>query len=320
MLASTVGAWPISADAQQATLPVVGYLGSESPALYASRVASFLDGLKSTGFVDGRNVVIEYRWAEGRNDRLAELAADLVRRKVNVIATPGSVASTLAAKAATSAIPIVFEMGADPVGLGVVASLSNPGGNITGVTSFNAEVGPKRLELLHELLPAATTFALLVNPSNPANAGATTRALQAAAAKLGLRLHVLHAATESELEPALAEVARLGAGGLVIANETYFAARSDKLARLAQQLRVPAAHQSPEFTRSGGPLSYGGDVGESHWQAGHYTGRVLKGEAPATLPVQQARKVNLTINLKAAKSLGLTVPPAILARADEVVE
>jgi putative ABC transport system substrate-binding protein len=311
--------WPFAARAQQA-LPVVGYLGSETPELFASRLNAFRQGLASTGFVEGKNVVIQYRWAQGRNDRLPELAAELVRANVNVLSTPGSLASTFAAKGATSTIPIVFETGAEPVAAGLVASLPKPGGNLTGVTSLNAQVGPKRLESLYELLPAASTFALLANPTNPRNAEATVGSMQAAARALKLKLELVHASSESEFDGVFAKVRELRAAGLVIANETYYAMRSDALGVLAQRHAVPAAHQSREFALAGGLMSYGGDVMESHRQAGVYTGRVLKGEKPADLPVQQVTKVHMVINLKAAKALGLNVPLTMSGRADEVIE
>jgi putative tryptophan/tyrosine transport system substrate-binding protein len=304
----------------QAKLSTVGYLGSESPELFATRLSAFRQGLASAGYAEGKTVEIEYRWAHGNNSRLPALAMELVRAKVSVISTPGSLASALAAKAATADIPVVFETGAEPVAAGLVASLNRPGGNVTGVTSLNAQVGPKRLESLYELLPSATAFALLINPTNPANAEATTRSLQAAARALKLQLHVLNASKEEEFEGVFAKVRELGAAGLVIANETYYAMRSEPLGALAMRHRVPAAHQSPEFAQAGGLLSYGGDVMESHRQAGVYTGRVLKGERPADLPVQQVTKIHMVVNLKAAKALGLTVPLAMSGRADEIIE
>ena len=312
-------AWPLAARAQQ-PMPVIGYLGSESPDLFATRLRAFRQGLSSAGYEEGRNVRIEYRWAEGNNDRLPALAADLVRRGVAVIATPGSIVSALAAKAATSTIPIVFETGSDPVVTGLVASLNRPGGNITGVTSLNAQVGPKRLELLHQVAPAATAFALLVNPTNPKNAEAATKDLQEAARILGLQLHVLNASTEADFDNALATLGRLRAGGLVIANETFFSTRSKQLAELTLRHSVPAVHQSREFAAAGGLMGYGGSVTQSHSQAGLYAGRILKGEKPGELPVVQVTKVELTINLKTAKALGITVPLPLLARADEVIE
>jgi putative ABC transport system substrate-binding protein len=320
LLGAAASAWPLAARAQQPALPVIGYLGSESPGLFASRLRAFRHGLSTVGYHESRNVVIEYRWAEGHNDRLPALAADLVRREVTVLAAPGSLAAALAAKAATSTIPVVFETGADPVVAGLVGSLNRPGGNITGVSSLNAEVGPKRLELLHEIVPAATSFALLVNPTNPRNAAATTKDLQAAARALRLELHVLNAGTERDFETVFATLVQLRAGGLVIANETFFANRSEQVAAIASRHATPAAHQSREFAVAGGLMSYGGSVAQSHGQAGVYTGRVLKGEKPAELPVQQVTKVEFFVNLRTAKALGLSVPPMLLARADEVFE
>jgi putative ABC transport system substrate-binding protein len=311
---------PFAARAQHSKMPVIGYLGAESPDRFASRLRAFREGLATAGFSEGRNVAIEYRWADGSNERLPALAAELVQHPVSVLATPGSVASALAAKAATQSIPIVFETGADPVVTGLVVSLRQPGGNITGVTSLNAVVGAKRLELLRELAPAAKTFALLVNPGNPKNAEATANDLQAAARTLGCNLHVLNASSEAEFDPAFAALAELRAGGLVIANETFFASRSEQLAALAFRHRVPAVHQSREFVLAGGLLSYGGSVEQSHGQAGAYVGRILKGEKPGELPVVQVTTVELTVNLKTAKALGVTIPLSLLGRADEVIE
>ena len=312
--------WPLAARAQQPRMPVIGYLGAESPDRFASRLQAFRDGLAAAGFTEGRNVTVEYRWAEGNNERLPALAAELARHPLSVLATPGSVASALAAKAATQTIPIVFETGADPIVTGLVASLRQPGGNITGVTSLNAAVGAKRLELLRELAPTAKTFALLVNPSNPKNAEATTSDLQTAARTLGCNLHVLNASTEAEFDPAFAALAELKTGGLVFANETFFASRSEQLAALTLRHRVPAVHQSREFVLAGGLLSYGGSFRQSHRQAGAYVGRILKGEKPGELPVVQVTTVELTVNLKTAKALDVNVPLALLGRADEVIE
>ena len=313
-------ALPLPAFAQQGTMPVIGYLGAESPALFASRLKAFHAGLATLGFVEGRNLAIEYRWAEGDNDRLPALASELVRGNVAVLATPGSLAAALAAKRATATIPVVFETGADPVATGLVAGMRQPDGNVTGVTSLNAAVGGKRLELLHELFPGARSFALLVNPSNPRNAEATVADLQVAAKTLNRELHVLNASMESELESAFAGLAKLQAGGLVIANETFFANRSEQLAELARRYTVPAVHQAREFAVAGGLMSYGGSVAESHGQAGIYAGRILKGEKPGDLPVVQVTKVEMVVNMKAAKALGITVPLAMLGRADEVIE
>jgi putative tryptophan/tyrosine transport system substrate-binding protein len=303
-----------------AQVPLIGYLGNESPDLFETQLRSFRQGLSAVGYDEGRNVAIEYRWAEGHNERLPAMAADLVRHQVTVIAAPASVAAALAAKSATSTIPIVFETGADPVALGLIVNLNRPSGNITGVTSLNAQVGPKRLELLHEIVPTATTFALLVNPTNPKNAEAATQDLQEAARQLGLQLHILNASTEGDFDTVFATLVELRVGGLVIANETFYSTRSKKLAELALRHSIPAIHQSREFATFGGLMSYGGSVTQSHYQAGVYVGRILKGEKVGDLPVQQVTKVELTISLKTAKAFGLTVPLPLIGRADEVIE
>ncbi|MBR1213826.1 ABC transporter substrate-binding protein [Bradyrhizobium sp. JYMT SZCCT0180] len=312
-------ALPMMARAQPA-IPVIGYLGAESAARFASRLEAFRRGLRSTGFDEGRNVTIEYRWAEGRNDRLPALAAELVSRQVSVIVAPGSVASALAAKAATRTIPIVFEIGADPVATGLVAGLSRPEDNITGVTSLNWAIAAKRLQLLHEVVPTAGSFAVLVNPGNPKNAEAVVTDLRTAARTLGCDLHVLHASKESDFDEAFSAFGKLGAGGLVIANDASFVTRSEQLALLALRDRVAAVHQSREFAAAGGLMSYGGSVAESHGQAGAYVGRILKGQKVAELPVVQVTKVEMVVNLKTAKALGLTMPLSLLGRADEVIE
>jgi len=265
-------------------------------------------------------VAIEYRWAEGRNDRLPALAAELVRRQVTVIAAPGSTPAALAAKAAITTIPIVFAIATDPVGLGLVASLARPGGNVTGVVTLNVEIAPKRLELLHELFPTATSFALLVNPTNPALAEPVSREVQTAARKLGIKLHVLHASSEPEFDAVFATTTQLRAAGLVIGPDPLFNGRIEQLAALTVRHAVPAVYQWREFTAAGGLLSYGSSVTDVYRQAGVYTGRILKGEKPADLPVEQTTKVELFINLKTAKALGLTMPTALLVRADEVIE
>jgi putative ABC transport system substrate-binding protein len=312
-------AWPITARAQQPAVPAIGFLGSESPDLWTTRVRAFRRGLSEAGYVDGQNVAIEYRWAEGRYDRLPALAGDLVRQQVTVIAAPGSTPGALAAKAATTTIPIVFGTGADPVAMGLVASLNRPGGNLTGVTALTVEVLPKQLEFLHALLPTATIIVLIVNPTNP-NAETESRDLQAAARILGLQLHILHASTERDFDAAFATSVKLRAGGLVIGADQFFNSRSEGLAALALHHAVPAIYQSREFAAAGGLMSYGSSTTDTFHLAGVYTGRVLKGEKPADLPVQQATKVELIINLKTAKALGVTVPLALLTRADEVIE
>jgi len=314
-----MAAWPLTGRAQAPGMPTVGYLGAESPARFATRLRAFRQGLGEAGYRETVDVHIEYRWAEGHNERLPALAADLVQRNVTMIAAPGSVASALAAKAATSTIPIVFEIGADPVEVGLVASLNRPNGNVTGVTSLNAEVTPKRLALLRELVPKATRFGVLVNPSNPKNAEATIRDIEAAAHKLGVETDILKAASESDLNDVFATVVRLQSP-LCIANETFFANRSELLAGLTMRNRVPAAHQSREFAAAGGLLGYGGSIAQSHRQAGIYAGRILHGARPAELPVQRVTKVEMFINVTTAKALGLAVPVSLLSVADEVFE
>jgi putative ABC transport system substrate-binding protein len=318
-LGGSAAAWPLAARAQQSAKPVIGFLNSASPDLFADRVRAFRQGLSETGYVEDRNVAIEYRWADGQNDRLPALAADLVRRQVSVIAV-GTTPATLAAKAATTTIPIVFQAGVDPLEAGIVASLSRPGGNITGVTTLSVEVGPKRLELLRELVPTATVVALLVNPTNRTLAETMSRDLQAAARTLGLQLHVLHASTVGGLDTAFEKLLQLRAGALVIGTDAFFSSHSRQLAALALRRAVPTVFQFREFAVAGGLMSYGGSFTDSYRLAGVYTGRILKGEKPADLPVQQATKVELIINMKTAKALGLTVSLPLLGRADEVIE
>jgi putative ABC transport system substrate-binding protein len=309
--------WPLAARAQQG-MPVIGFLNSASPEPYAPMVAAFQDGLKDGGYIVGQNVAIEYRWANAQYDRVLAMAAELVDRRVAVIVanTPG----VQAVKAVITMTPIVFTTGGDPIQLGLVASLSRPGGNVTGVTTLNVEVTPKRLELAHELLPAATTIAALVNPTNP-NTDIELRGMQAAARALGLQLHVLHASSERDFAAAFETLSQLRAGVLVISGtDTFLISRSEQLATLTVHHAVPAIFQFREFVAAGGLMSYGGSIKDSYRQAGIYAGRILKGERPADLPVQQSAKVELMINLKTAKSFGLTVPTALLVRADEVIE
>ena len=310
--------WPFAARAQQ-TMPVIGVLSAEWPNLISDRLRAFHDGLRETGHVQGRNLAIEYRWAEGRNDRLPALAAELVRRQVTVIVAT-STPAVLAARTATATIPIVFFVAADPVQLGLVTSLSRPEGNLTGVVTLNVEVAAKRLELLHELVPTATIVALLVNPSNTALAETTTRQLEAAARTLGLQFHVLHASSDRELDTAFAALVQLRAGALVIGADPLFNSRSEQLAELTIRHRVPAIYQFRDFVSAGGLTAYGSTVLDTYRPLGVYTGRILKGEKPAELPVQQATKVELVINMKTAKALGLTVSLPLLGRADEVIE
>ena len=311
--------WPLGARAQQPAMPVVGYLGAQSPAAFASRVAAFRQGLGEAGYAEGRNVAIEFRWAEGRHDRLPDLAADLVARQVTVIVAPGGAPAALAAKSATTTIPIVFEMGADPIAIGLVASLARPGGNLTGVSSLNVEVTPKRLEILHEAIPTGALVAVLLNPTSP-TADSQLKQLQQAARTLALQLHVLHASTEGDFDKVFATLLQLRPKGLVVASDTFFATHSEQLAALTARHALPAIHQSRDFALAGGLMSYGGSFVESHRQAGVYTGRILKGDKPADLPVQQVTKVELLINLKTAKALGVTFPLALSGRADQVIE
>jgi putative tryptophan/tyrosine transport system substrate-binding protein len=309
-------AWPVVARAQQPAIPVVGFLGSGSPDKDTNRVRALRQGLSETSYVEGKNVAIEYRWAEDQNDRLPALAADLVRRQVSVIATTSTLPA-LAAKAATTTIPIVFEVGYDPVELGLVASLTRPGGNLTGTTTLASQLGPKRLELLHEVVPTATIMALLVNPTSP-SAAPQSREVQAAARTLGLQLHVLHVSTERELETVFATLAQLRAGALVIAPHAFFSSKIEQLAALTLRHAVPAIYEYRQFVAAGGLMSYGSDLAEALRLVGNYTGRILKGEKPADLPVQQATKVELFINLKTAKTLGLTVPLVMQMTADVI--
>ncbi len=312
--------WPLAARAQQGAIPVIGFLNAASAQSYAPSLAAFLNGLGEAGYVDGRNVTIEYRWAEGQNDRLPALAADLAQRQVAVIAATSTPAA-LAAKAVTTTVPIVFETAGDPVQLGLVASLNRPGGNVTGVTQTNLEIAPKRLELLRELLPAARVMALLVDPSDPAVAEATASQMLAAARTLGLELHVLNASTEGDFDTVFAQVSQLRASGLVIsAGTAIFPSRSGQLAALAAQHAVPSIGANRAFVVAGGLISYGADIVDAYRLTGGYVARILKGAKPADLPVQQATKIELRINLKAAKALGVTVPLTLLGRADEVIE
>ena len=316
-LGGTAVVWPFAARAQQTARPVIGFIHSASATSSTPSVAAFRQGLNETGYTEGSNIAIEFRWADGQNTRLPALAADLVHREVSVIVANGP--ATVAAKAATTTIPIVFFVGSDPVELGLVASLNRPGGNLTGVTVLSTASVPKRLELLHELVPNASTIGVLVNPAGP-SAETVLRELQAAAVALGVQLLVLRASTEQEIATAFATLIQRRVGALVIGNDAFFSSQADRLARVAILNSVPAIYQLDEFTAAGGLISYGASY-ESAWQTvGAYTGRILKGEKPANLPVQQSTKIKMVINLKTAKTLGITVPLVMQMTADEVIE
>ncbi len=319
VIAGSAIAAPLAARAQQPAMPVIGFLSSTSPEVYAVRLRAFGQGLKEEGYIEGQNVAIEYRWAGDHDDRLPVLAAELVHRQVTVIAANGS-PSSVAAKAATDTIPIVFETASDPVTLGLVASLNRPGGNLTGVTNLNVEVGPKRLELLRELLPAATIIAVLVNPSAPALTEQFMPDLQAAAPALGMQLHVLHASTDRDLDTVFAALGQLRADALVIGPYLFFNSRMEQLGALSLRHAVPTIFTYRPFVAAGGLMSYGANETETYRLVGIYVGKILKGEKPGDLPVQRSTKVELIINLKTAKALGLTVPLSLLGRADEVIE
>ena len=313
-------AWPLAARAQQpAKLPTIGFVGPDSPDSYGVILRAFRVGLRATGFIEGQNVAIEYRWAEGRNDKLPVLTADLVRNQVALIVAP-TTPSVLAAKAATKTIPIVFFTAGDPIDLGLVTSLRRPDSNLTGATTLTLEVAPKWLQFLHEMVPAATSLAVLVNPTSPNLAETQSRDLQAAARTRGLPLHVLRASTEPEFDAVFESIARLRAGGLVISSDSFFYSRSNQLASLASRHSVPTIFPFREFVAAGGLMSYGGSLTESFRWVGVYAGRILKGEKLADLPVQQATKIELFINLNTAQKLGLEVPPTLLTRADDVIE
>jgi putative ABC transport system substrate-binding protein len=316
LLGGAVG-WPLAARGQQ--MPAIGLLGSESYEMRTARFPAFHQGLAENGYVDGRNVTIEYRWAEGHLEQYPILAADLVRQNVSVIASLSGIPAVLAAKAATATIPIVFQMGGDPVEIGLVASLSRPGGNVTGVTNLGLELGPKRLELMRELLPNAKVVALLINPSHP-NAEAQLRGMEAAGRTLGLEIRAVHADSVGNFEAAFASLAQLGVDGLVVGSGQPFQARPEQLGQFAARHGVAAISQGREFVTAGGMVSYAGNQADAYRLAGLYVGRILKGEKPAGLPVVQSTKVEMIINLKTATALGITVPLPLLGRADEVIE
>jgi putative ABC transport system substrate-binding protein len=311
--------WPLAARAQQ-PMPVIGLLAVAPPEANAMRLSAFRDGLRMTGYVEGQNVRSEYRWAEAHTGRQPELAAELVRDRVAIIVTVGGTASALAVKAATREIPVVFGIAADPVELGLVASLNRPGGNVTGVTSLNLEVAPKRLELLHELLPSVTSVALLVNPAVPALVEPVSRSSQAAAQALGLELHIVHASSEDDFEPTFEELVQLRVGALVIGPDNLFNANAEQLAALALRHAMPTIYEQRKFAAAGGLVSYGSSETEYYHLVGTYAGRILKGDKPADLPVQQSTKVELYLNFKTAKALGISLPLPLSGRADEIFE
>jgi ABC-type uncharacterized transport system substrate-binding protein len=319
LVAGLAAGWPVAARAQQGANLVLGFLNVESAEGYTKPRAAFVKGLGEAGYFEGQNVAIEYRWADGHSERLPALAADLVRKQVNVIAATSTPAA-LAAKAATTKIPIVFETASDPIRLGLVENLGRPGGNITGVTQTNVEVAPKRLEVLHELLPNAKEIGLLIDPGDPSLAEPQLKDFRSAAQALGIELRVVTARNDDELEHAFSELSQMHVGGLVISTDPFFTSRPAKLAKLTSRYAIPAVSKGREFAAAGGLLSYGADTLDSYHLAGVYAGRLLKGERPGDLPVQQATKVELYINLRTAKVLGITIPLPLSGRADEMIE
>jgi putative ABC transport system substrate-binding protein len=313
-------AWPLAARAQQPAMPVIGFLGSATPELYSDRLRNFRQGLKEEGYVEGQNVAIEYRWADSHNERLAALATELVRRQLAVLVAGGGTPSALAAKAATATIPIVFAVAVDPIEVGLVASLNRPGGNMTGVTNLNVDIGSKRLELLHEVLPKATNFGVLVDPTSATLSKDFVRVLQSAAHILGLELHVQHASNEHEIDTAFASLGEQRVEGLVVGPSIFFNGRTEQLAALGLRHALPTIYQYRAFAAAGGFVSYGTDETEYYRLVGMFAGKILKGEKPENLPVEQSTKVEVIINLKTAKALGVTIPLPLLGRADEVIE
>jgi putative tryptophan/tyrosine transport system substrate-binding protein len=318
LIGGAASAWPLAAPAQQGTMPVIGFVNAASPQAYESMLSAFLKGLNESGFIEDQNVKIEYRWAQGEVDRLPAMVADLVQHVVTVIAATGTPAA-LAAKAATKTIPIVFETGSDAVQLGLVTSLNRPGGNVTGIGQLAVEIAPKRVELLHEAIPTARLIALLVDQTDPVSSK-TTQGVQAAAQSLGLELHVMNVSTDRDLDAVFATLVQLRAGGLVISGGQFLNSRSKRLGTLALQYALPAIFPYRDLALSGGLMSYGTSITDAYRLAGIYVGRVIKGEKPADLPVQQATKIELILNLRTARTLGITVPQSLLGRADEIIE
>ena len=318
-LGGTAAVWPVRARAQQPAMPVIGFLYNTSPDPITDRLRAFRQGLKETAYVEGDNVTVVYRFADNQNERMPELAADLVRRRVAVIVAPNNV-SALAAKAATGTIPVVFAVNEDPVGLGLITSLAQPGGNLTGLNFLGGELQAKRLELLRELVPKAARVAVLVNPANPTNTETTVRDVEVAARAMGLQIQVLNAGTSSEINAAFATLGRDRPDALLVSPDPFFVARRIQLANLAARHVIPSSFSVRENAEAGGLMSYGADISDAYRQMGVYAGRVLKGAKPADLPVLQSTKFEFVINVQTATMLGLTVPPQLLARADEVTE
>jgi putative tryptophan/tyrosine transport system substrate-binding protein len=320
LLGGMAAATPFLARAQQSAMPVIGFLSNASPQSYEVRLLAFRQGLKETGFVEGQNVAIEYRWADGDNARLPSMATDLVDRKVAVVVSAGGTPSALAARAATATIPIIFALAANPITIGLVPRLNQPGGNITGVANQNVEIGPKRLEVLRELIPKATTIGILINPTSRSAADLFLHDLEPAARAMGMGLHILQASNDTDLEAAFASLPQLRVDALLVSPDVFFNTRSEQLAAFSLQHKVPSIYQYRRFAAAGGLVSYGSDETESYRLIGIYAGRILKGDKPGDLPVQQATKVELIVNLKTAKALGITVPLSLLGRADEIIE
>jgi putative tryptophan/tyrosine transport system substrate-binding protein len=320
LLGSTAAAWPLAARAQQPALPVIGVLGSGSRSTFEFALAAFAQGLRQQGYVEDRNVSIQYGWAEGHYDLLPSMAAEFVRRHVAVIVTFQGTVTAEAAKTATSTIPIVFQLGTDPVAAGLVAALNQPGGNLTGATDLAVELAPKVLELLHDLVPSVTTVGALINPTNPTAANARLKLVEKAASTFGIRVYPAPAARDSDFDPVFETLTQLGAGALLVSSDPFHVSRRERIVALADRNRIPTLYSQSEYVRAGGLISYGPRSADAFVIVGEYVGRILKGESPTDLPVVQAANFELAINLKAAKALGLTIPEAILLRADEVIE